>query len=147
MCKHSYQGNKLPDNIVFIAACNPYRKKEKKGKNEEIGLDANLAFKEKKNLNEKEKEELNFNKNDLVYLVNPLPHSLLNFVFDFGGLEEDDEENYIRCIIEESIEKIFYKDEKVKNIKEDKKNNNKFKSLINFAQNMVIFAQKFIKKK
>ena len=146
MCKHSYQGNKLPDNIVFIAACNPYRKKEKKGKNEEIGLDANLAFKEKKNLNEKEKEELNFNKNDLVYLVNPLPHSLLNFVFDFGGLEEDDEENYIRCIIEESIEKIFYKDEKIKNIKEDKKNNNKFKSLINFAQNMVIFAHKFIKK-
>ena len=25
MCKHSYHGRRLPENIVFIAACNPYR--------------------------------------------------------------------------------------------------------------------------
>jgi len=34
MCKHTCQGKKLPKNIVFIAACNPYRqgKKEYYGK-------------------------------------------------------------------------------------------------------------------
>ena len=74
MCKHSYYGIKLPKSIVFIAACNPYRKKDKKGKKQEkVGLDANLAFKEKKHLNEKEKEDLK-RKTDLVYMVNPLPH-------------------------------------------------------------------------
>ena len=25
MCKHTYHGKPLPKNIVFIAACNPYR--------------------------------------------------------------------------------------------------------------------------
>ena len=101
--------------------------------------------KEKKNLNEKEKEDLKRNSDvDLVYLVNPLPHSLLNFVFDFGGLEEDDEENYIRCIIEESIEKIFYQGEKY-NIKIDKKKNPLLNKVKQLAQDMVIAAHKFIK--
>jgi len=35
MCKHSCQGQALPENIVFIAACNPYRQKEKKLNNDE----------------------------------------------------------------------------------------------------------------
>ena len=145
MCKHSYQGKKLPENIVFIAACNPYRKRDKKAKKQIIGLDANLAVKEKKNLSEKEKEDLAKNNLDLVYLVNPLPHSLLNFVFDFGGLEEEDEESYIRCIIEDSIEKIFYNGEK-ETLKNNKKSIASLKLLKQFAQNMVIYAHKFIKK-
>ena len=145
MCKHSYQGKKLSENIVFIAACNPYRKRDSKGRKEEkIGLDANLAVKEKKNLNEKEKENLERNKLDLVYLVNPLPHSLLNFVFDFGGLEEEDEESYIKCIIEDSIEKVFYQGQKEKS--KDKKTLNTLNNLKKLAQDMVIFAHKFIKK-
>ena len=145
MCKHSCQGTKLPENIVFIAACNPYRKKEKKGKKEEeIGLNANLAFKEKKHLNEKEKEELE-RKRDLVYLVNPLPHSLLNFVFDFGGLEQQDEESYIRCIIEEALVKLYYGDKKDL-VKDDKKMNDSFILLKKLAQEMVTTAHNFIKK-
>jgi len=32
MCKHTCQGKILPSNIVFIAACNPYRQREKKRK-------------------------------------------------------------------------------------------------------------------
>ena len=46
MCKHSYQGNILPSNVVFIAACNPYRCYEK-GKKINVGLDINQAKKEK----------------------------------------------------------------------------------------------------
>ena len=145
ICKHTCQGKRLPDNIVFIAACNPYRKKDNKNQKEEkIGLDANLAFKEKKHLNEKEKEDLK-RKTDLVYMVNPLPHSLLNFVFDFGGLEENDEERYIRCIVEESILKIYYQNKKdTKN--DDKMINTELQQLKKLAQEMVIHAHRFIKK-
>ena len=30
MCKYTCQGNSLPENIVFIAACNPHRIRERK---------------------------------------------------------------------------------------------------------------------
>ena len=32
MCKHTMQGESLPENIVFIAACNPYRLRDNKKK-------------------------------------------------------------------------------------------------------------------
>ena len=49
MCKHTIQGEPLPSNIVFIAACNPYRY-YKEGMTS-VGLDINNAIKEKKNFN------------------------------------------------------------------------------------------------
>ena len=59
MCKHTYQGNPIPQNIVFIAACNPYRHREKKDiSDEKIGLNINLAHKELNYLNEKEKKNV-----------------------------------------------------------------------------------------
>ena len=45
---------------------------------------------------------------NLVYTVNPLPYSLLNFVFDFGSIKSDDEKKYIECIISQVIDKIYY---------------------------------------
>ena len=105
MCKHTCQGKPIPSNIVFIAACNPYR--YYKGIKNSAGLDIKNAVKEKKHLNEKELERLKRNANsNLVYTVNPLPHSLLNYVFDFGNLEPADEEKYIRSIVEEPIKRI-----------------------------------------
>ena len=97
MCKNSYQGTRLPSNIVFIATCNPYRCYE----------------------NEKIKRNDN---NNLVYKVNPLPHSLLNYIFDFGHLEPNDEKKYIQTILEEPIKRINKKenyllsDEQIKKI-------------------------------
>ena len=76
MCKHTYQGKKLPSNIVFIAACNPYRLNKNKA-NEKIGLNANQANQETKNLDQKEQQRLKRAMNStLVYTVNPLPHSI-----------------------------------------------------------------------
>ena len=75
MTKHSCQGKPLPKNIVFIGACNPYRMVVKD--EEPNGLKI-AGTKERK----------------LVYTVNPLPHSLLNFVFNFGNLTKQDEEIY-----------------------------------------------------
>ena len=85
ICKHSYQGKKLPENIVFIGAVNPYRKSKKK----RVGLKIN---------NNDEYEE-----SDLVYTVNPMPHSLLNYVFDFGSLNSEDEKSYIKNMVKEVI--------------------------------------------
>ena len=109
ICKHSYNGIKIDENIVFIAACNPYRK----GKEQINGL-IYPGSKHK----------------TLVYTVNPLPFSLLNFVFNFGSLTKEDEEKYIKSIIEETMNKYLIDDE-----------------LKNMAQKALVFSHDFIKRK
>ena len=145
LCKHTCQGKPLPSNIVFIAACNPYRQKETKEneKEENIGLDINQAHQQKKFLNEKELEDIKYEKNNkLVYTVNPLPHSLLNFVFDFGNLGPDDEKEYIRCIIKESLQKVYYNG----GIPKDEDNEDeKLKRLKELASKMIIESQNYIR--
>ena len=85
----SYNSKKLSDNIRLIGACNPYRRR--KGDKEKCGLS-------KSDDNDKE----------LVYLVQPLPQSLLYYVFSFGRIDDIDEKKYIHSI----IEKLFTKQEK-----------------------------------
>jgi len=65
----SYNSKKLSDNIRLIGACNPYRRR--KGDKEKCGLS-------KSDDNDKE----------LVYLVQPLPQSLLYYVFSFGRIDD-----------------------------------------------------------
>jgi len=84
----NYNGKKFSDNIRLIGACNPYRKR--KGNKEKCGLSIS-----------------DDNDNELVYLVNPLPQSLLYYVFSFGAINENDEKKYIHSI----IEKLFTKEE------------------------------------
>jgi len=91
MCNHSYLGKKINDNFVFLGACNPYRILTKKMK------ESGLVY-----YNMEEKNKLN----NLVYTVNPLPHALLNFVFDFASLQKKDETEYISNTIESIISKI-----------------------------------------
>ena len=147
MCKHTYQGNPLPSNIVFIAACNPYRH-GKKNIMKNAGLNVKDAHQEKKHLNQKEIERMNKSANsNLVYTVNPLPHSLLNFVFDFGKLKDEDEERYIESIILEPIKKTFSKNENDNLEKEDDEieKNPEFKSIHQLAKDMIVTAQNFIR--
>ena len=87
----TYYGNPISDNIRLIGACNPYRKR--KGNKEKCGL----SFSDD-------------NDDELVYLVNPLPQSLLYYVFSFGRIDDEDEKKYIKSI----IEKIFPIEEKRK---------------------------------
>ena len=70
MCNHSYLGKKISKNIILIAGCIPYRLLTKKMRESDLV-----------NYNIKEDNKLN----NLVYTVNPLPHSLLNFVFDIDS--------------------------------------------------------------
>ena len=85
----TYNGNILSENIRLIGACNPYRKR--KGNKEKCGLSMS-----------------DDNDNELVYLVQPLPQSLLYYVFSFGSIDDIDEKKYIHSI----IEKLFTSDEK-----------------------------------
>ena len=69
LCNNSYRGKSIPERFIFLAACNPYRTFTGIRKIDEI------LFHKKEN------------KNMLVYSVNPLPHSLLNYVLYFGTLK------------------------------------------------------------
>ena len=85
ICKHSCQGKKLPKNIVFIGAVNPYRKSKIKREGLKI------------------KNDDKYDQSDLIYTVNPMPHSLLNYVFDFGSLNSKDEKSYIENMVKAKI--------------------------------------------
>ena len=85
----TYFGKKISDNIRLLGACNPYRKR--KGDKEKCGL----SFPDDTD-------------NELVYLVEPLPQSLLYYVFSFGSIDEEDEKKYIYSIIAE----LFTSEEK-----------------------------------
>ena len=92
MCKNSIYGKPLNNRFIYIAACNPYRVVDKNSKTYIL----NVLYKK----NQKKKK--------LVYTVNPLPISLLNFVFNFGSLKEKDEFTYIESMIEKVTDELFY---------------------------------------
>ena len=93
---HSYNGKKLNSKLTFIAACNPYRLKLIKNTDDDEN-DFCLTSKDKKySCNSKQ---------NLVYLVNPLPHSLLTSIFDFGYLSPEDEKKYIKNEMKETLKK------------------------------------------
>ena len=52
------------------------------------------------------------NNEDLIYVINhfiiPLPHSLLNYVFDFGSLNKEDEINIIGICLKILLKKMIY---------------------------------------
>ena len=82
----NYKTNDINSNIKLIGACNPYRKRKKN--KEKCGLSMS-----------------DDNENELVYLVQPFPQSLLYYVFIFGSIDESDEKKYISSILEKSFTK------------------------------------------
>ena len=130
----TFYGNPINDNIRLIGACNPYRKRKKE--TEKCGLSLS--------------DDID---NELVYLVQPLPQSLLYYVFSFGSIDDDDEKKYIHSIIEKTfseekddlIERQEYKktlEEKKKLLKEYDK-----KQKINSKENDMENIEKQIKLK
>ena len=77
----TFNGKILEDNIRLIGACNPYRKRK--------------PLTERCGLTREDDED-----DQLVYKVEPLPQSLLFYVFSFGSLKEEDERKYIKSIIQ-----------------------------------------------
>ena len=128
MCNHTYLGRKINDNIVFLGACNPYRVLNKKMR------ESGLVY-----YNTKEKNKLN----NLVYSVNPLPHALLNFVFDFGSLRPEDEKNYILNTVISIIDNII--DNEI--INEDNIAKNDLNNLIKQIRDSIIICHDYIREK
>ena len=124
LCHNSIRGKKINERFVFIAACNPYRLLSKESKIE------NILF------------HKNAEKKKLVYSVNPLPHSLLNFVFNFGSLKENDEKKYIESMVIEPTKYLISTYDK-------KEVNNKkyFQKLINLQIDLLSLCQNFMKDK
>jgi hypothetical protein len=81
-------GKPLKENVIVVAACNPYQK-----------IDSKIITKADTGLVQKKEHTVRI----LVYNVNPLPHSLLNFVLNFGSLKPADEKKYIECMFNDAI--------------------------------------------
>ena len=77
--------------------------------------------------------------NNLVYTVNPIPHSLLNFVFDFGSLRKEDEIKYISNTIYEKVS-AFRKKHLIGNI-----NENELKDITNDITESIVICHDFLR--
>ena len=75
---------KIPENIVFLSCCNPYRMKNKMTN---VGLVARTSSVV------------------LSHRVYPIPERLIDYVWDFGQLTEEDERSILRGIVQS--EKLF----------------------------------------
>jgi hypothetical protein len=78
ICHKTMKGTKIPENIIFIAACNPY--KVRRNTNEVGLIKQRIATR-------------------LVYTVHPLPDALMDYVWDYGSLTDNEERLYIGNIL------------------------------------------------
>jgi MoxR-like ATPase len=88
VCSIDNSIRRVPDNVVFISCCNPYRKKTQR---EDIGLAPTKT------------------ETSLSHRVNPVPDRLLNYVWDFGQLTEEDDKAHIRNMVMEAQAKVTQK--------------------------------------
>ena len=107
----------LKSNVYIIAACNPYRLML--SNNEDIGYSNKKMHKVR----------------NLAYTVNPLPLCLINYVFDFGNLRDEDEEKYIQKFVNSFMSTRF-----------SKSNNVNYINILAIICKAVYTSQKFIKK-
>ncbi|KAK3713136.1 hypothetical protein QZH41_001215 [Actinostola sp. cb2023] len=88
VCHRSIHGKPLASNLVFVAACNPYRLRPP-GRIMTAGLTGKTTLDE-------------FSK--LVYRVHPLPETMIDYVWDYGSLNAEDEKAYIRRMVERNFD-------------------------------------------
>ena len=91
MCKRTMLGKPLPDSLVFLGAVNP-RTMTTKMKQSELTYHS----------------DTNTKASLLVYTVNPLPHTLMNYIFNFSSLSEREEREYIKSMIEQNITSFYH---------------------------------------
>jgi hypothetical protein len=82
---HKLDGETIDERIRFIGACNPFRKNKEEEGDEGLKLDSS---------NDEE---------EMAYMVNPLPNSLLNYIFYFKSLDDHDVIKYIESIIDKEF--------------------------------------------
>jgi hypothetical protein len=79
VCNRTFLGHILPSNLKLLAACNPYKIKSKT-------IDVGLVTQRKSS-------------SKLLHIVHPLPDTLIEHIWDYGVLSNQDEKNYIKSMI------------------------------------------------
>ncbi len=96
ICERTLLGQPLPNNMVFLGACNPQRQKKKR---EELG--DNIAIK---------KYHLDFQHlnhgidSSLLYSAVPIPETMLEYIWDYGYLNQTTENSYITAMLNQCKE-------------------------------------------
>ena len=108
ICNHSLQARKLTKSMTIIATCNPELPKEK--------------------------DAMEKNNNKGTYKFYSLPNSLKDFVLNFCNINQENEQNYIKNIINMSIEKM-----------NDNLNNEKIEEIKELTKLLIIQCHKLIK--
>lgn len=81
-------GQKLPSNIKFIAAANPYRVKNERGQSKQK-YESGLSYERHHVLAAMELKTHKDVMQRLTYRVHTLPNSLLDYVWDYGYLKPE----------------------------------------------------------
>jgi len=84
LCERRTSTLSIPNNVVLVAACNPYRYKPAAFFQEDIGLS---------------RPRPDPQSSKLVHMVNPIPDSLVDYLWDFGVLSPDDTYQYIGAMV------------------------------------------------
>ncbi|CAF3742087.1 unnamed protein product [Rotaria sp. Silwood1] len=92
ICERTLLGEPLPDNMVFLGACNPQRQKAKK-----FTFDSNIGIKKDRYTVERSIHVTG--NSSLLYNVVSVPETMLEYVWDFGFLDEDTERKYIDTML------------------------------------------------
>jgi hypothetical protein len=83
-----FQGKPIHPNIRLFATCNPYRLRTQ----DEVGRTTNTK---------KYKE-----RNDIVYQVKPLPNQILDYTWNYGVLNQQDEYKYIQIMVKDELKEL-----------------------------------------
>ena len=95
-CERTLLGKPLPSNMVFLGACNPQRRKrESRVSDNQIGI--------KKDLYEMQRLKDSAGVS-LLYTVVPIPETMLEYVWDYGYLDDDIETKYIHTMLNTCIQ-------------------------------------------
>jgi hypothetical protein len=94
MCEKTLLGEPLPHNMVFLGACNPRRNKTNKIL---INDDAHIGL--RKNRYEMQKLLWAGTDRRLLHTVVPIPETMLEYIWDYGYLNESTERAYIKTML------------------------------------------------
>ena len=83
---HTCEGQPLPSNLVFMGACNPYQLRD--------------VPKTTAGLDHVDRQVQYDEQSKLVYRVHPLPEGMMDFVWDYGSLDPEDETRYVQRMVE-----------------------------------------------
>mgnify|MGYP002385575620 FL=1 len=88
VCERTLLGEPLPNNMVFLGACNPQRRIN--NSNEDIGV---------KKYHSEMQRDVHGETTPLLYSVVPIPETMLEHIWDYGHLDPNTEKTYIATML------------------------------------------------